>query len=152
GGSPSRFSSSRAWLPMRSMRPQARRRSASRSIASRSVAITWNRIDELPQLRTRTFIARPPRSCRRLVRRALALRLADGLVEEGRDALAEVDAVVELHEPVALVGRDEQARVLAALLERGRELHRLLDRDARVVEPVPDEERDLHLVHTVDAR
>src|SRR5262245_34923663 len=61
--------------------------------------------------------ARRPVAPRRqpLVRGALALRLPDRLVEEGRHALAEVDAVVELDEPVPLVGRDEQPRVLSAI-------------------------------------
>jgi hypothetical protein len=45
-------------LPIRSMRPRASCRSAFFSMVSRSVSMTWNLREELPVLRTRTFMDR----------------------------------------------------------------------------------------------
>src|SRR5205085_8754313 len=54
---PSTFEVMMASPPMRSTAPRASLRSALRLISSRSVAMSWNLTVELPQLRTRTFIA-----------------------------------------------------------------------------------------------
>ena len=55
-GRPSTLRLTSASLPMRSITPRASWRSAFFSIASRSVSSTWNLSDELPVLRTSTFM------------------------------------------------------------------------------------------------
>src|SRR5208282_3908974 len=46
-------------VPIRSTLPLAMQRSVLASISSLSVSISWNLIEELPQFRTKIFIAHP---------------------------------------------------------------------------------------------